>query len=95
MDRILDRAVNGPSFLGRPDIAELVTTALHDGEHRFGRYQLHAFVVMPMAELLPDFPHPTDHRPLAMLASDIRARTWIVLRPEKLSDPSPLQAGDN
>ena len=27
MDRILDRAVNGPSFLRRPDIAGLVATA--------------------------------------------------------------------
>ena len=47
MDRILDRAVNGPSFLRRPDIGKLVATALRDGEQRFGRYQLHAFVVMP------------------------------------------------
>jgi REP element-mobilizing transposase RayT len=47
MDRLLDRAANGPSFLRRPDIAGLVATALRDGEHRFGRYQLHAFVVMP------------------------------------------------
>jgi 2-amino-4-hydroxy-6-hydroxymethyldihydropteridine diphosphokinase len=44
----------------------------------------HAFVVMPMADLLPDFPHPTDHRPLAQLAQEIRARTWIVPRPEEL-----------
>jgi len=47
MDRILDGAVNGPSFLRRPDIAGLVATTLLDGEHRFGRYRLHAFVVMP------------------------------------------------
>jgi REP element-mobilizing transposase RayT len=47
MDRILDRAANGPSFLRRPDIAGLVATALLDGEARFRRYQLHAFVIMP------------------------------------------------
>ena len=50
----------------------------------------HPFVVVPMAELLPDFPHPTDHRPLAKLAQEIQARTWIVARPERLSQsPSP------
>ena len=47
MDRILDRADSGPRYLCRPEIAGLVVTALHDGERRFRRYQLHAFVVMP------------------------------------------------
>jgi 2-amino-4-hydroxy-6-hydroxymethyldihydropteridine diphosphokinase len=54
----------------------------------------HAFVVLPMAELLPDFPHPTDHRPLAELAKEIRAQTWIVPRPEKLSQPPPPKTRD-
>jgi putative DNA methylase len=47
MDRILDRGSNGPRFLQRPEIARLVEDALRDGERRFHRYQLHAFVVMP------------------------------------------------
>jgi REP element-mobilizing transposase RayT len=46
MDRILDNARTGPLFLREPNIADLVTQALLDGESRFGRYQLHAFVVM-------------------------------------------------
>jgi putative transposase len=46
MDRILDNARTGPLFLREPEIADLVTHALLDGESRFGRYQLHAFVVM-------------------------------------------------
>jgi REP element-mobilizing transposase RayT len=47
MDRILDRAQNGPSYLKQPDIAELMIGALYDGDARFRRYSLHAFVVMP------------------------------------------------
>ena len=47
MDWILDRAQNGPSYLRKQDIAELVVAALHDGERKFRRYSLHAFVVMP------------------------------------------------
>ena len=47
MDRILDRGVNGPLFLRRPEIAQLVQDALPDGERSLQRYQLHAFVVMP------------------------------------------------
>ena len=47
MDRILDNARSGPTFLQQPDIATLVVAALHDGERRFGRYHLNSFVVMP------------------------------------------------
>ena len=34
-------------YLGRPEIAELVVGALKDGQRKFQRYELHAFVVMP------------------------------------------------
>jgi REP element-mobilizing transposase RayT len=47
MDRLLDRGTSGPLHLRRPEIAELVVAALQDGHHKFQRYLLHAFVVMP------------------------------------------------
>ena len=47
MDRILDEGLCGPLHLRRPEIAEVVEHALVEGESRFHRYQLHAFVVMP------------------------------------------------
>ena len=47
MDRLLDDAAHGPVFLRRPEIAAIVVEALDDGDVRFGRYTLHAFVVMP------------------------------------------------
>jgi REP element-mobilizing transposase RayT len=47
MDRLLDHAASGPVFLRQPEIAEMVTSALADGERRFERYELHSFVVMP------------------------------------------------
>ena len=46
MDRILDSAMTGPSYLRQPEIAELVVGALHEGQHRFRRYELHSYVVM-------------------------------------------------
>ncbi len=46
MDRILDNARTGPLFLREPEIADLVTKALRDGDRKFCRYELHAFVVM-------------------------------------------------
>jgi REP element-mobilizing transposase RayT len=47
MDRILDKAATGPRHLKIPEIAALVVSALRDGEQKFRRYSLHAFVVMP------------------------------------------------
>jgi REP element-mobilizing transposase RayT len=47
MDRLLDRGATGPLYLQRPEVADLVVTALHEGERKLQRYQLHAYVVMP------------------------------------------------
>ena len=47
MDSLLDRGASGPLHLRRPEFAEMVMAALHDGERRFHRYELHAYVVMP------------------------------------------------
>ena len=55
----------------------------------------HPFVVLPMAELLPDFSHPTERRPLVEVAQEIRQRTWIVPRPERLPQAIPPSVRDN
>jgi REP element-mobilizing transposase RayT len=47
MDRLLDGGQSGPLYLQRPEIAGLVEGALREGEQRFHRHELHAFVVMP------------------------------------------------
>jgi REP element-mobilizing transposase RayT len=47
MDRILDRAETGARHLGIPEIAGLMVESIRDGDRRFHRYELHAFVVMP------------------------------------------------
>jgi len=47
MDRLLDGAMDGPVFLRQDEIAQITVDAIRDGEARFHRYQLHAFVVMP------------------------------------------------
>ena len=45
MDRLLDTARTGPSYLRRPDIATAVVEAIHYRE-REQHYQLHSYVVM-------------------------------------------------
>jgi len=47
MDRLLDRSRSGPLHLRRREIADLVVAAVQDGQNKFQRYLLHAFVVMP------------------------------------------------
>ncbi|MEJ2758064.1 MAG: 2-amino-4-hydroxy-6-hydroxymethyldihydropteridine diphosphokinase [Anaerolineales bacterium] len=43
------------------------------------------FVVVPLAELFPDYPHPYGYENLATIAARARRKTWIVERPEVLS----------
>jgi putative transposase len=47
MDRLLDAARSGPTYLAQSRFALMVAGAIHDGENRFHRYELHAYVVMP------------------------------------------------
>lgn len=64
MDRLLDHSRAGPFHLRRPEIAQMVIKALHDGENRLRRYHLHAFVVMP------------NHVHL-LVTPFVRAREWL------------------
>jgi REP element-mobilizing transposase RayT len=45
-DADLDRTTSGPRWLTYPSVANVVANALHHGE-KTGKYQLHAWVVMP------------------------------------------------
>ena len=46
----------------------------------------HAFVVLPMSELLPDATHPLTGRRLAVEAENMGASTWIRRRPDVMKD---------
>jgi REP element-mobilizing transposase RayT len=46
MDRCLDEARSGPTWLVRPEIAKIVTDALHYGAEQLHHYDLYAWVVM-------------------------------------------------
>lgn len=47
IDKFLDKAVYGPSWLRRPEIAKMIVDALHYRESQLRQYVLHAYVVMP------------------------------------------------
>jgi 2-amino-4-hydroxy-6-hydroxymethyldihydropteridine diphosphokinase len=44
-----------------------------------------AFVIVPLAELLPDLDFPPNHEKLSDVAERMRRQTWIVARPEVLA----------
>jgi 2-amino-4-hydroxy-6-hydroxymethyldihydropteridine diphosphokinase len=55
-------------------------------EEPFGwEFWSNAFVVVPLADLLPDFHHPLNYERLAQVAEHMRRQTWIVARPDVLS----------
>ena len=47
LDRLLDEARTGPFYLRQPAVADLVVEAIPYNSHTLGRYDWHAFVVMP------------------------------------------------
>ncbi len=67
MDRLLDRATHGPVFLRQHQIAQIMMDSIRDGEARFHRYQLHAFVVMPNHVHLLVTPHVVANQWLGSL----------------------------
>ena len=70
-DRVLDTARQGPLYLRQPGIASLLVEAIADGDARFHRYQLRAFVVMPNhVHLLV-----TSHVPLAKWLGPLKGFT--------------------
>ncbi|HXM44278.1 MAG TPA: transposase [Bryobacteraceae bacterium] len=57
VDRLLDACTDGPSFLRRKEIAEMMVAALRHGDCELQRYELHSFVVMPNHVHLLVTPH--------------------------------------
>lgn len=56
-------------------------------EEPFGwEFWSNAFVVVPLADLLPDFHHPLNYERLAQVAEHMRRQTWIEARPDVLSN---------
>jgi putative transposase len=47
VDRLLDKASYGPSWLRKPEIAHAVVVALHHHQDKLRHYNMHAYVVMP------------------------------------------------
>jgi 2-amino-4-hydroxy-6-hydroxymethyldihydropteridine diphosphokinase len=47
------------------------------------------FVLLPLAELLPDYAHPTDDIPLSTAAEKAAGHTWIIRRATRIPEQVP------
>lgn len=78
----LGRVRGGNRFAPRTIDIDII---LFDDEPFGWEFWSNAFVVVPLAELLPDFKHPLNYEKLALVAAHMRRQTWIVARPDVLS----------
>jgi 2-amino-4-hydroxy-6-hydroxymethyldihydropteridine diphosphokinase len=62
-----------------------IDIVLFDDEPFGWEFWSNAFVVVPLADLLPDFHHPLNYEKLAQVAAHMRRQTWIEARPDVLS----------
>jgi len=53
---------------------------LCDGTPLNIEFWAYAFVIVPLAELIPDFIHPVSGEPLSKMATRIQSQTWIMPR---------------
>src|ERR1017187_1613906 len=99
VDRLLDASANGPLFLRRPEIAEMVVAALRHGDCALHRYQLHSFVVMPNHVHLLATPHVLATKWLGPLKgftahqANPPGNSWTILAGGKLRPSGPIRYG--
>jgi 2-amino-4-hydroxy-6-hydroxymethyldihydropteridine diphosphokinase len=79
----LGRVRSGNKYAPRTIDIDII---LFDHEPFSGEFWSNAFVVVPLAELLPDFHHPLNYERLSRVAEHMRRQTWIVARPDVLNN---------
>jgi 2-amino-4-hydroxy-6-hydroxymethyldihydropteridine diphosphokinase len=70
-----------------------VDVVMYDGKPSRLEYWEQAFMIVPLAELLPNYEHPSRHQKLAHIAEDMRKHTWIRPRAEILPGPQQQAGG--
>jgi 2-amino-4-hydroxy-6-hydroxymethyldihydropteridine diphosphokinase len=78
----LGRVRGGDKFAPRTIDIDII---LFDDEPFGWEFWSNAFVVVPLADILPDFQHPLNYEKLARVAAHMRRQTWIVARPDVLN----------
>jgi len=82
IEKKLGRVRSGDKFAPRTIDIDII---LFDDEPFGWEFWSNAFVVVPLADLLPDFNHPLNYEKLAQVAEHMRRQVWIQARPDVLS----------
>ena len=78
MDRLLDQARGGPTFLRQPDITQLVMASIDYGAE-IGQYETHAWVIVPNHVHLLLTPHVSVSKLLCSLKAATAKRANLLL----------------
>ncbi len=62
-----------------------IDIVVFDGKSCDDKYWEQAFVVVPLAEIHPEFQNPITHERIAQTATRLRQQVWMETRPEVLS----------
>ena len=81
IEQALGRVRTADKFAPRTIDLDIV---MFDGEAMRLQEWNNAYLVVPMAELAPDLPHPITREPLSAAARRARQTTWILARPDIL-----------
>ena len=81
IERALGRVRGADKFAPRTIDVDIV---MFDGSPMRLEEWTHAYIVVPMAELLPDLYHPVTQEPLHAAARRARQSTWMLARPDVL-----------
>lgn len=82
IERELGRKRSGDKFAPRTMDIDIV---VFDGISCDDKYWEQAFVVVPLAEIYPDYRNPIRQEQLVQTATRLRRRVWMEMRPEVLS----------
>lgn len=82
----LGRVRGKDKFAPRPIDIDII---LFDDEPFGGEFWTNAFVVVPLADIYPDFHHPFSYERLEQAAAHMRRQTWIEARPDVILNARP------
>ena len=82
LERSLGRKREENRFAPRTMDIDIV---LFDNKSGDNKYWEQAFVVVPLAEIYPDFENPITHEPIPETAARLRRKIWVEARPGVLS----------
>jgi 2-amino-4-hydroxy-6-hydroxymethyldihydropteridine diphosphokinase len=91
IEKNLGRKRSADKFAPRPIDIDIV---IFDNEPCDDKYWEQAFVIVPLAEIYPDYQNPLTHESTIQTATRLRQQVWMETRPEVLNRITDNQSTD-